>query len=166
VLAHRRAGLGSLGHPRIVAWGAHDGGLVAREAKRMAPSACAWAAGARGPAPLHYDVLLRGAVRCPDPLLLPHGEWLVRRLAPDCSRIEFMTVRTKSGQVELLRAMGAETANVHLGASPRRVAEVLADLGTRPADWLHRAARVMAVATLADFGEWKRNSAQALQHRQ
>ena len=41
----RRAGLGSLGHPRIVAIAEHSGGWIAREAKELVASGVAWAVG-------------------------------------------------------------------------------------------------------------------------
>ena len=54
----------------------------------------------------------------------------------------------------LLRAMGFETANVHLG-TPRAAKLILRDLEKRPADWLHEAATAMVKATTADWREWR-----------
>ena len=51
--------------------------------------------------------------------------------------------------------MGHETANVHWGdrAAARRIA---ADLKARKANWLYRAARDMADATIKDWKVWKK----------
>ena len=154
--ASRRAGLGSLGHPRIVALGTHAGARVAREAKALVPSACAWVSPPPGPAAIHYATIVRRAVRSQDPFLLTRGEWVVRRLAPDCSRIDFVVARTKADQEELMHAMGAETANVHLGSAPARIEEVRRDLDARPQEWLRSASKAMARATQRDFEAWRR----------
>ena len=57
-------------------------------------------------------------------------------------------------ETKLLRAMGFETANVHLG-SRGAAKRILRDLEKRPADWLHKAATAMVKATTADFNEWR-----------
>ena len=44
-VAHRRAGMGSLGRERFTALADWRGGKIAREAKPLLPSACAWAGG-------------------------------------------------------------------------------------------------------------------------
>src|ERR1700682_1421982 len=44
-VVHRLAGLGSLGRQRFVALGEWDGGLIAREAQALLPSACVWGGG-------------------------------------------------------------------------------------------------------------------------
>ena len=84
-MATRIAGLGSLGRQRIVAIASWHDGMVAREAKAMLPSAYGWATGAASKA-VHYMDVAGRAVRCPDPCLALSGRWLVRRLAPHCSR--------------------------------------------------------------------------------
>ncbi|HMC19939.1 MAG TPA: DUF2252 family protein, partial [Gemmatimonadales bacterium] len=81
-IVHRVAGLGSLGRQRFVALAVWRGGRIAREAKALAPSALSGAAGT-----IHYAAILRRGVRCPDPCVRVDGAWLVRRLAPDCSRV-------------------------------------------------------------------------------
>src|SRR5258708_27518217 len=65
-VSHRVAGLGSLGRERYVALASWCGGSVAREAKAMAPSGCAWASESKGAAPIYYQKILDGAVRCQD----------------------------------------------------------------------------------------------------
>ena len=152
----RRAGLGSLGHPRIVAIAEHSGGWIAREVKELVGSGVAWAAGGGDAIPIHYPTIVRRAVRCADPFLEIKGRWVLRRLAPDCSRIEFTVARIPKDQTDLLTAMGAETANVHIGSGARPVAAVRHDLAKRSPDWLKVASRAMERATTADFVDWQR----------
>jgi Uncharacterized protein conserved in bacteria (DUF2252) len=152
----RRAGLGSLGHPRVVAIAELGGGHVAREAKALVGSGAGWAANPATVPNLHYRAIVAGAVRCTDPFLQVRDRWVVRRLAPDCSRIEFTVARTPLDQTDLLESMGAETANVHLGSGKRRLAAVRADLAKRAPAWLKDASRVMERVTLADHSAWQR----------
>ena len=152
-VVHRVAGLGSLGRERYVALVEWHGGSVAREAKALAPSACLWAARGKGTAPIHYQEILDRAVRCPDPFVHLRRSWIVRRLAPDCSRIELSALPKERDDFHLLHAMGWETANVHLGTGKARV--LLKDLKSRPRDWLLKAARKMEKALQADFADYK-----------
>jgi len=153
-VAHRIAGLGSLGRERYVALADWRGGQVAREAKALVPSACFWAAGEEGPKEILYQSALSCAVRCGDPFVQLRGHWIVRRLAPDCSRIELASLPKEREETKLLDAMGRETANLHLG-SREIVAEVRRDLRKRPTGWLHAAARRMVKATTGDWQDWK-----------
>jgi hypothetical protein len=151
----RRAGLGSLGHPRVVALAEHRGGLIAREAKALVGSAAAWAEDPKSDPEIHYHDIVDRAVRCADPFLEVQDRWVIRRLAPDCSRIEF-TVTPAVDQPQLLRAMGFETANVHLGSGKRKVNAVRNDLARRHADWLKDGSKLMAQVTLEDQVAWHR----------
>jgi hypothetical protein len=156
-VVHRVAGLGSLGRERYVALADWRGGSVAREAKALAPSACVWAAsGKNGSAPIFYQQVLETAVRCRDPFVRLQKRWIVRRLAPDCSRIELSALPAERDEVRLLHAMGWETANVHLGSVKARV--LAADLKKRTRGWLYRAAREMELAMKADFEEWRHST--------
>ncbi len=147
-VVHRVAGLGSLGRERYVALGEWRGGSIAREAKALAPSAQVWAGGGNS-APVLYQEILDTAVRARDPFVRLQKRWIVRRLAPDCSRIELSALPKEHDSLRLLHAMGFETANVHLGSiRPRALA---ADLKKRPRGWLNRAAQEMRNAVLADF---------------
>ena len=152
-----RAAAGSVGRPCVAAICTHNGGQLAREALALAPSACAWALNAVGQPAIHYGVIVRRAVRSPDPLLLWRGDWIVRRLAPDCGRIDATVAQTKADQAELLRCMGAETANIHLGSAPARVEEVRRDLANRPEEWLRSASKAMAAAVERDHDTWTRS---------
>jgi uncharacterized protein (DUF2252 family) len=153
-IVHRIAGLGSLGRQRYVGIALCRGGRVAREAKALAPSACVWALGGKVSQRIRYQEALDRSVRDIDPFVRLRGCWIGRRLAPDCSRVELSNMPKERDETKLLHAMGFETANVHLGT--RRAAKlILADLGKRPADWLHEAATAMVKATTDDWREWR-----------
>ena len=81
------------------------------------------------------------------------GPWIVRRLAPDCSRVELAALPKDRDEQKLLHAMGQETANVHAGDARARTA-ILADLPKRNSHWLQKAAESMAAATLDDWKQW------------
>ena len=154
-IVQRQAGVGSLGRHRLVAIAEWHGGLVAREAKAFVPSACTWARPARGAAANSYVTLLERSVRCRDPFVQVRGPWILRRLAPDCSRIPLQALPKERDEWRLLHAMGWETANVHLG-SREALGNVRRDLGRRPRGWLHEAANIMVEATTADWAAWKK----------
>lgn len=150
----RVAGIGSLGHRRIVFVANHAGGRIAREAKQLAPSACVWACnGTAGQ--LHYGQILEHSVRVLDPFVRIDGNWVLRRLAPDCSRIELYMLPAARDEERLLYAMGRETANIHLG-SRGAIRAVLRDLDSRPARWLHHASKSMSAAISHDWKDYRR----------
>lgn len=151
-LAHRIAGLGSLGRQRFVALADYAGAKVCREAKALAPSAWCWASGHEGEKAIHYQNILDSAVRAVDPFVRLKSGWIVRRLAPDCSRIELASLPKEKQETRLLHAMGWETANAHLGS--KRATAILKDLSKRSAGWLHRAEARMSKAVDADWREW------------
>ncbi len=151
--AHRRAGLGSLGRPRFTALAEWGDACLAREAKALIPSACHWAL-KTAPGP-HPASALRGrAVRSRDPFLNFHEGWVVRRLSPHCCRIELSELADDHDAGRLLRAMGKELANLHLGTPGARDA-VLADLSERRPKWLLHAAETMAEATEQAHEAWR-----------
>jgi uncharacterized protein (DUF2252 family) len=152
----RMSGLGSLGHTRLVMLGKWHECYVAREAKELTPSACVWARGNRAEGHrTHYGKILERAVRVPDPFVRPFDGWLLRRLAPDCSRIELVSLPESRDEERLLYSMGWETANIHFG-TPRAIPAIKRDLAKRPGNWLHEAAKAMLRATERDWREWKR----------
>ena len=76
-LKRRIAGLGSLGHPRILALSSWQGAFIAREAKGIRTSAYAWYK--RLPSDAVYGAkLVENAIRVKDPCVHFHGHWLVR----------------------------------------------------------------------------------------
>jgi hypothetical protein len=153
VLKRRIAGLGSLGHPRILALSSWKGAYVAREAKAIRTSAWAWYGGDSA-VNLYGPKLVQSAIRVQDPCVRFHGHWLVRRLAPDCSRIEIASLPAERDEARLLYCMGWETANMHF-ASGRAIPQVKRDLGVRRGRWLHKAAKAMLKATMADWKDWR-----------
>jgi len=152
--AHRVGGLGSLGRQRFVATADWCGGKIAREAKAVARSGFFWSHGGPGETRELYREILGKAVRCRDPFLAVKRRWIVRRLSPDCTRIELDDLKKEQQANRLLRAMGWETANVHLGSAT--AAALLVDLASRPDDWLHEAIEEMLAAVQADWNAWKK----------
>jgi hypothetical protein len=153
-LLHRISGMGSLGRERFVALAEWDGGRIAREAKAAAPSACVWADKGAGSKRILYEEILDDGCRSLDPFVHLRGRWIVRRLAPDCSRIELTSLPKKVDEKRLLEAMGFETANVHLG-SRDAIKAVRKDLSRRRTDWLYDAAKAMIENVLEDFEGWR-----------
>jgi hypothetical protein len=149
----RVAGLGSLGRVRVVALARFEGGWAAREAKALLPSMLAPQGEARR---CWYGEALARAVRARDPFVRVAGWWLVRRLAPDCARVELADLPRQRDEARLLRNMGRETANLHLG-SRGAARRILAHLDRQPAGWLRDAARGLADATEADAEAWRRH---------
>ena len=152
-VVHRQAGLGSLGRQRFTALAHWRGGMVAREAKPLTTSAW-WTMRGGGPKAPQYTRILKHAVRVADPFLRVQQGWVVRRLAPDCSRVELSALSGVQDECKLLHMMGWETANVHLGSLQQRNA-ILHDLEKRKSDWLTTAARRMRDATLDDWRAWR-----------
>lgn len=150
-----RVGMGSLGKPRFVALACLTGAWAAREVKSLTPPATALLnADSNGVSRL-TDIVSR-AVRCPDPLLRVEGAWIVRRLAPRCSRIEMAMLTKSDDERRMFEAMGAETANVHAG-SPDARESILRWLDAQPEDWLADAARKMTDATRDDWKAWRKH---------
>ena len=154
-VAHRVAGLGSLGRERYVALADWEGGRVAREAKALVPSACVWAKDDRGSKKIFYEEIITTAARCVDPFVHLRGRWIVRRLAPHCSRIEMAAIPKKRDEARLLHSMGFETANIHLG-SKQAIKNVRRDLGKHKAGWVHETAQKMLEAVRKDWEDWRK----------
>lgn len=149
--SHRIAGLGSLGRERFTALAVWQGGPIAREAKACAPSGCAFAEGKSG-APIHLEEIVRQAVRTQDPFWKLTGGWVVRRLSPDCFRLELAHLPRERDELYLLNCMGWETANIHLGSG--QGAAILRDLVRKPARWLLKAATQMKEQIVEDWQEF------------
>lgn len=152
-IVRRVAGMGSLGHQRLVALATWRGGRIAREAKALVPSACYWTVGSDSAPEIMYPTIVVRAARCPDPFLHLRGKWIVRRLSPHCCRLELQAMPADRDELKLLRAMGSETANIHLG-SANAVHEIQRHLKKQSAGWLHTAAKEMAKVVTADWRAW------------
>ena len=99
------------------------------------------------------NAIVHAAVRCPDPSLKQFGGWVVRRLAPDCSRVELADLSKERDEMKLVHAMGRETANVHLGTG--NSGQILKHLSKRPEKWLSKASSRMADHVAEDHAKWK-----------
>ncbi|HEX4826027.1 MAG TPA: DUF2252 family protein [Candidatus Polarisedimenticolaceae bacterium] len=151
-LIHRSAGLGSLGRRRYTAIGELSGGLVAREVKELLPPASRWADKDRSGRIL-YSEMLDAAVRCPDPFLLHRGDWVGRRLSPSNRRIELESLRKTPEMDEVLRCMGLEAANAHLGGRNRK--RLRKAVGAIRKSTLVAAVRRLRKAVARDHEDWK-----------
>jgi len=85
---------------------------------------------------------------------LAPSAWVLRRLAPDCTRIPLNELPKKRHEEVLLHAMGWETANIHLGSA--RPKSLRVDVKRRGKLWLHEAARLMADAIERDWSVWRK----------
>ena len=163
-VAHRTAGLGSLGRRRFTALADWGGGCIAREAKELTASAWGWEE-SPGEKEILYSEILRQAIRVHDPLFQVAGSWIVRRLGPHCSRIELAHLPAKHDSRKLLHAMGRETANVHAGDA-KAAAAIEHDLAKRGRKWLATAADAMANDVKGDWNDWtKAAAATSLEHK-
>ncbi|MEI9895658.1 MAG: DUF2252 family protein [Chthoniobacter sp.] len=154
-VAHRQAGLGSLGRERYVALTEWCGGKIAREAKPLVPSASVWSGLRPHDHRIHYAEILRRSARAADPFLCLHDAWILRRLSPYCSRIELAALPRSREEEKLLWGMGRELANIHIGqrsALPR----ILEDLRRRKPKWLRQSTEIMTAATLRDWKAWRK----------
>ena len=153
-MVRRVAGLGSLGHVRLVALTETYGGKIAREAKALVPSSVYWASESEGPTEILYPAIMNHAVRAPDPFVQVRGRWIVRRLSPHCSRIELSLLPKNRDECRLLFAMGWETANIHLG-SRGALKDVRRHLETLTRRQLESDAQAMTKAVRKDWQRWR-----------
>ncbi len=152
-IATRIAGLGSRDHPRYVAVAQDGGGRLAREAKLLAPSATDWRGGTSAPIGATAATIAREARHDGDPTLrFPDGV-AIRRLAPDCGRVELADVPRRHARSHLLLAMGHATASLHLGSVD--AVELVAALDELPAGWLADDIETMRHHTEHDWRRWK-----------
>lgn len=150
--AWQRGG-GSLGRPRFVATGIWRCGPVVREAKALVPSAWSWASAARGGAS-RFRSMAAGRFRAPDPFLTVRSRFVIRRIAPDSAKIDLADEDARDYGPDLLAAMGADLAAIHLGGATGAQA-ILRDLDDRDEDWLRVGSREAADAVRRDFEKWK-----------
>jgi uncharacterized protein DUF2252 len=155
-IVRRVAGSGSLGHQRLVVITEWRGGRIAREAKALVPSSCYWASEGDGSTEIMYQTIMSRAVRCLDPFVQLRGKWIIRRLSPHCCRLELDAMPADRDELKLLRAMGWETANIHLG-TPNAARAILRHLGKQSAGWLHKAAKEMAKVVETDWRAWTKS---------
>ena len=97
--------------------------------------------------------LLQKAVRCLDPSFKITRKWVLRRLSPDCCRIELADLPVWRDELQLLLAMGWETANLHLGTGNRSA--ILRHLRKNLAQPLNQCALAMVAALREDWKQWR-----------
>ncbi len=151
--AHRSAGLGSLGRPRYLVRAEVCGGQIVRETKALCPSAYLWAKNKKSKK-LFYSDIMKQAARMQDPILSFEKNWVVRRLAPHCTKIEIASLPRKLDEIKLLKAMGAELANIH--TLHRK--EILKDFKSRKKSEWKQAILEMVELTMMDWKEFKKDS--------
>jgi hypothetical protein len=154
-LYRRVAGVGSLGSRRIVAVGELAGGVVVREVKEIPGPASLWLNPKRGRVRGLAGLITDARGIAADPRRRQSGNWVLRRLAADSTRLELSSLRKKHDEASVLQSMGAEAANTHLcpharAASPNALED---DERSRPAGWLLGAAQTMAELTERDHAE-------------
>jgi hypothetical protein len=150
----RQTGVGSLGRQRYLALCELGGSRIAREAKVTLPSAWSLLHPEQGKEPTVYlNQLSENCLRSHDPFLRVDNGWVIRRLAPDCTRVELSELPRERDERALLEAMGAEAANLHLGTPTERTA-VLRFL-EKNSNWLLPATKKMVGLTKQDFVDWK-----------
>ena len=147
-MSSRRAGVGSLGRPRIVALTEDVGGPIAREAKALLPSC--WD---RKASVGERFGLSTGRYRCPDPFLHLDGGIAVRRLAPNSRKID---LGSHGGRVRrrLVAAMARDIGSIH-AADEVAAPAILDHLRGQRHGWLQRSVEAMALATLGDWREFR-----------
>ena len=149
-------GLGSLGRRRYTAVESKKGVRDAREAKALVPSARYWST-EQDDMPSQTATLLQHAIRIPDPYFQVHDHWLIRQLAPDIAKIEMPYPKDKRLALapDLLRLMGRETANIHLGScTSQDLAERLENLDQTLGGWFPAATDRMVASVRKDHAKW------------
>ncbi|HJY84944.1 MAG TPA: DUF2252 family protein [Candidatus Binatia bacterium] len=153
-VVHRTAGLGSRGRERFAAVAQWHGATVVREAKALTTSAWLWETNKS--ARIWYRLAVTRSVRAADPSVVVTPAWVVRRLSPECCRINLDKLDSPTEEYHLLQLMGWETANVHGGSTQQRES-ILQDLPNRQPQWLLGAAQSMTKQHRAEWREWRRH---------
>ena len=153
-IVHRHAGVGSLGRPRFTLLTQWQGEYIALEAKALLSSAALWTQKKHKGAEIQYEEVLARAVRRLDPMMKVYEGWVVRGLSPDRCRIELEELGPERDETRMIRAMGRETANIHLG-SRSAIKDVLADLRHRKPGWLRKSSKKMVGVILKEWELWK-----------
>lgn len=156
--ARRVAGTGSLGRPRWIGVAEWRGAPIIREAKALLPSAWSLAAGDHTSSILAGDIM-GGRYRSPDPWIRIGDGIATRRLSPNNRKIEAASSDIRLEGPRMLRAMGFELANVHLGTDAD-AATIKRDLTSRKSGWLAASADQAAKLVLADYKQFKKLSRQ------
>jgi uncharacterized protein (DUF2252 family) len=150
------AGTGSLGRPRWVACGEWRGAPVMREVKALVPSAWTRIAG-RGRPAIRCGDIANGKFRAPDPWYRVRAKTVLRRLSPNSRKLEIDDCGSALLDAYMLRLMGHELANAHLGtARPRIAKDIEKDLRKRKPRWLVKAVEEAAAFVRREHREWSK----------
>jgi hypothetical protein len=148
----RTAGTGSLGRPRWVGVADWRGGRVVREAKALVISGWTRIPG-RGSQQLRCKEIAYGCYRAPDRCYDVVDATVVRRLSPNSRKITVEDLPDELLDPQMLRAMGRELANIHLGTGDRRAA-IDGDFSKRKAGWLPDAAGAATKFVNTEYEHW------------
>jgi hypothetical protein len=142
----RRAGTGSLGHPRLVAVGPD----IAREVKVVGPPTAEFVEVGLQPDELLYGRIL-STVRGPDPMRRIDG-WQLRALSPDVERITIESLHPRAVEL-VLTSMARAAVDVH-GALPHHLRDARRHVGALPPGWLLDATRRLTDDTTALYQQY------------
>ncbi len=146
----RTAGAGSLGRQRYAAISEWNGASIVREVKFTGPvSQSCFGNTVPG---LRAEIYSQ-RIQSPDPFLIFHPDCTIRRLAPDCTKIEISLIQKAADQIRVVSAMGTELAAVHRIESSGKIPS---DLRRRPSSWLYDAACQMADAVTGAQKIWRK----------
>ena len=126
--------------------------MIAREVKSLVPSAWYFANGEAG-GKIYYMDMVNKAIKVKDPFQQVIGDYVGRRLAPDCSPIDLDSLPKDRDESTLLWSMGFETGNHHW-ATPDVIPDVLRCLDKLGSEWLKDAAEAMFLETVEDWKVW------------
>ena len=107
--------------------------------------------------PSQTATLLQHAIRIPDPFFQVHDRWLIRQLAPDIAKIDMPQPQDKRLGLapDLLRLMGRETANVHIGSrTTQDLNERIDALEQNLRGWFRAATERMVESVRKDHAKW------------
>lgn len=149
----RTAGTGSLGRRRFCALAQWQGGLTSREAKEVAPPASQWANNNLESSKSRVPDAITSCIRAADPAFCVVSGWIVRRLAPDCGKIDLSLADKLGDERRLLNAMAHETANAQV-INQDALKAIHRDLKKRSDSWLRKAATRMASSIEEDRSTW------------
>jgi hypothetical protein len=154
--ARRVAGAGSLGRPRWAGRADWRGGPVVRETKAVLLSSW-YRAHSPHTTTIHCLDIASARYRAPDPWYDIKDGLVVRRISPNNRKIESDDEAFSMMSADMLRTMGTELANVHLGSGDH-TSSIMADLDRSKPGWLADCATTMADATKKDYQAYRKGA--------
>jgi Uncharacterized protein conserved in bacteria (DUF2252) len=154
-------GLGSIGRPRYVALQKLDGEWHCVECKVLVPSAVEWRRDEKSNT--LYGAELLGQTcgkRQGDPSCRIQGRYVLRHVGPQWRKTDMQRLADPNDSIaDLLVAMGAETANIHLAAlTGADLLKHLDQLASANIHWMLDGTRAMLAATRADYDDFRRGN--------